>query len=158
MIRRPPRSTRTDTLFTYTTLFRSAYGEFIFTGERGTTHAHFAAVSSPIWAFLDSVLAESASGTKARKERGTILQASCACLADPIEGQSLRHYIVCPQCTSSRLAWWGGERVGFAEVPHASFSHFMSSPESERRRLAIAQLEVQLTVQRDGHAFGVPAR
>src|SRR3546814_1526393 len=26
MIRRPPRSTRTDTLFTYTTLFRSAIG------------------------------------------------------------------------------------------------------------------------------------
>src|SRR3546814_1227699 len=28
MIRRPPRSTRTDTLFPYTTLFRSAGGEF----------------------------------------------------------------------------------------------------------------------------------
>src|SRR3546814_4811249 len=27
MIRRPPRSTRTDTLFPYTTLFRSAIGE-----------------------------------------------------------------------------------------------------------------------------------
>src|SRR3546814_20695514 len=27
MIRRPPRSTRTDTLFPYTTLFRSAAGE-----------------------------------------------------------------------------------------------------------------------------------
>src|SRR3546814_1404141 len=27
MIRRPPRSTRTDTLFPYTTLFRSALGE-----------------------------------------------------------------------------------------------------------------------------------
>src|SRR3546814_4486876 len=27
MIRRPPRSTRTDTLFPYTTLFRSAYGD-----------------------------------------------------------------------------------------------------------------------------------
>src|SRR3546814_11829409 len=26
MIRRPPRSTRTDTLFPYTTLFRSQYG------------------------------------------------------------------------------------------------------------------------------------
>src|SRR3546814_15116191 len=26
MIRRPPRSTRTDTLFPYTTLFRSSYG------------------------------------------------------------------------------------------------------------------------------------
>src|SRR3546814_5751260 len=30
MIRRPPRSTRTDTLFPYTTLFRSGFGE----GER----------------------------------------------------------------------------------------------------------------------------
>src|SRR3546814_5363875 len=28
MIRRPPRSTRTDTLFPYTTLFRSVAGEF----------------------------------------------------------------------------------------------------------------------------------
>src|SRR3546814_1912742 len=27
MIRRPPRSTRTDTLFPYTTLFRSSYGD-----------------------------------------------------------------------------------------------------------------------------------
>src|SRR3546814_6332577 len=27
MIRRPPRSTRTDTLFPYTTLFRSAFGK-----------------------------------------------------------------------------------------------------------------------------------
>src|SRR3546814_4609828 len=30
MIRRPPRSTRTDTLFPYTTLFRSVYGQEFF--------------------------------------------------------------------------------------------------------------------------------
>src|SRR3546814_1616516 len=29
MIRRPPRSTRTDTLFPYTTLFRSLQGDFL---------------------------------------------------------------------------------------------------------------------------------
>src|SRR3546814_6343512 len=34
MIRRPPRSTRTDTLFPYTTLFRSACGERA--GARGS--------------------------------------------------------------------------------------------------------------------------
>src|SRR3546814_7611690 len=33
MIRRPPRSTRTDTLFPYTTLFRSQYGR-----EKGFDH------------------------------------------------------------------------------------------------------------------------
>src|SRR3546814_2778560 len=33
MIRRPPRSTRTDTLFPYTTLFRSGPGNVALTGE-----------------------------------------------------------------------------------------------------------------------------
>src|SRR3546814_20474333 len=32
MIRRPPRSTRTDTLFPYTTLFRSANSALVFLG------------------------------------------------------------------------------------------------------------------------------
>src|SRR3546814_12855957 len=36
MIRRPPRSTRTDTLFPYTTLFRSLHQ----TGEREAAHPH----------------------------------------------------------------------------------------------------------------------
>src|SRR3546814_20925689 len=34
MIRRPPRSTRTDTLFPYTTLFRSAWEEALAPGEQ----------------------------------------------------------------------------------------------------------------------------
>src|SRR3546814_8334875 len=37
MIRRPPRSTRTDTLFPYTTLFRSQYsGRIFYSGFPGT--------------------------------------------------------------------------------------------------------------------------
>src|SRR3546814_2836717 len=35
MIRRPPRSTRTDTLFPYTTLFRSPCGEGIYPSPQG---------------------------------------------------------------------------------------------------------------------------
>src|SRR3546814_20023449 len=35
MIRRPPRSTRTDTLFPYTTLFRSAFGAKAMIDGRG---------------------------------------------------------------------------------------------------------------------------
>src|SRR3546814_6627095 len=35
MIRRPPRSTRTDTLFPYTTLFRSIVGDVIIGKEGG---------------------------------------------------------------------------------------------------------------------------
>src|SRR3546814_2523550 len=33
MLRRPPRSTRTDTLFPYTTLFRSTFYLFVFDGS-----------------------------------------------------------------------------------------------------------------------------
>src|SRR3546814_13470389 len=38
MIRRPPRSTRTDTLFPYTTLFRSRRGERGLTAPRASAH------------------------------------------------------------------------------------------------------------------------
>src|SRR3546814_12699433 len=46
MIRRPPRSTRTDTLFPYTTLFRSIEGEanakmWQYTGDSGNTADFF---------------------------------------------------------------------------------------------------------------------
>src|SRR3546814_9222543 len=41
MIRRPPISTRTDTLFPYTTLFRSSLARQVFGAERGQgTGAH----------------------------------------------------------------------------------------------------------------------
>src|SRR3546814_10541273 len=41
MIRRPPRSTRTDTLFPYTTLFRSPHGDGCTPPhERGRAHQH----------------------------------------------------------------------------------------------------------------------
>src|SRR3546814_17409764 len=44
MIRHPPRSTRTDTLFPYTTLFRSAEGDFVFTRPE-TSQALFEATA-----------------------------------------------------------------------------------------------------------------
>src|SRR3546814_14208729 len=48
MIRRPPRSTRTDTLFPYTTLFRSLAAEF-------DRHVLFVAIAVPETHFLDCI-------------------------------------------------------------------------------------------------------
>src|SRR3546814_8197298 len=62
MIRRPPRSTRTDTLFPYTTLFRSTDGlaldkACLATNARGQieTDHDFATTVSGIWAIGDVV-------------------------------------------------------------------------------------------------------
>src|SRR3546814_3927580 len=41
MLRRPPRSTRTDTLFPYTTLFRSFTGDSLFMPDGGTARCDF---------------------------------------------------------------------------------------------------------------------
>src|SRR3546814_7513730 len=46
MIRRPPRSTRTDTLFPYTTLFRSRYCN-IPAGERNDQQPSFLCIACP---------------------------------------------------------------------------------------------------------------
>src|SRR3546814_14572426 len=57
MIRRPPRSTRTDTLFPYTTLFRShapASTVRISGGERGNQTAHAPILGPPRPAICDA--------------------------------------------------------------------------------------------------------
>src|SRR3546814_4994784 len=63
MIRRPPRSTRTDTLLPYTTLFRSAQGTWRWQGG-GALHRDSA------WAWLLFRGAGSAVGCTARRTHG----------------------------------------------------------------------------------------
>src|SRR3546814_13168032 len=57
MIRRPPRSTRTDTLFPYTTLFRSSQ----FIGESGG-RAHDCGASRPLSGSAKTATAGAAAG------------------------------------------------------------------------------------------------
>src|SRR3546814_6049815 len=75
MIRRPPRSTRTDTLFPYTTLFRSGRGR---SGRRGHLGQHRAAANPEAQRFAgrrrgdqDHGLAEVARQATRRSEEHT---------------------------------------------------------------------------------------
>src|SRR3546814_15540642 len=52
MIRRPPRSTRTDTLFPYTTLFRSAFSRF---AARSMRARYFASKCERTMSYCDCV-------------------------------------------------------------------------------------------------------
>src|SRR3546814_18175696 len=62
MIRRPPRSTRTDTLFPYTTLFRSAPAAGLEARHRapGVRGEHAVAVAAAARARMDGVAARAA--------------------------------------------------------------------------------------------------
>src|SRR3546814_10472760 len=57
MIRRPPRSTRTDTLFPYTTLFRSHLFRIPQTGLRFfTVYGPWGRPDMAVWKFTEAVL------------------------------------------------------------------------------------------------------
>src|SRR3546814_9153714 len=92
MIRRPPRSTRTDTLFPYTTLFRSVAGY----GRSGTTLLDIALGEHP------AIMGAGEVTTLARHvwDRGEY----CAC------GARVRD---CPQWTAIVTRWTQGEPDGF---------------------------------------------
>src|SRR3546814_2081401 len=68
MIRRPPRSTRTDTLFPYTTLFRSrpagaAFPRRVSRGiEAGALSCHAAAMTNPSGSFSFDIVVFGATG------------------------------------------------------------------------------------------------
>src|SRR3546814_15551991 len=58
MIRRPPRSTRTDTLFPYTTLFRSHLRYFVYATLLAAGFAMVAfKLASSLWVFLPAFAA-----------------------------------------------------------------------------------------------------
>src|SRR3546814_21028420 len=101
MIRRPPRSTRTDTLFPYTTLFRSSAGRGrvrrgggrIRRCQRGTCPGCCPAVSSRCAAF-HSIAARTRFSTEGRSEErrlGTECVSTCRSRCLPYHSKKIRH-------------------------------------------------------------------
>src|SRR3546814_12127117 len=74
MIRRPPRSTRTDTLFPYTTLFRSRLKE----GSTGITRGGFITQASIAHLEARSRAATMPAAASARAKRGSRAEADAA--------------------------------------------------------------------------------
>jgi hypothetical protein len=119
-----------------------SYGEFLFTGEKGNVFAYFNAIGHPVWEFVKSAF-PSGGDDRGRKALGARIQAGCAYIADPVNGQQLVDQHVCPMCQSRNWEWWGGERVGWIEVADVTYKNFLSQPETERRRV-ILELDKEL--------------
>src|SRR3546814_5479308 len=76
MIRRPPRSTRTDTLFPYTTLFRSPYhSSSSSSGSHETIHTRRRGVSGPSLSSTNRDVDRTSHGNIVRNDEH---RASCA--------------------------------------------------------------------------------
>src|SRR3546814_11102758 len=97
MIRRPPRSTRTDTLFPYTTLFRSLASPLHAAGISGTGGA--------IWSYTAFDYNPSLTGPRSRKSLHP---------ARPLDAEKRQHEIELPQLRA-------GERQ--ARTPHPRVRH-----------------------------------
>src|SRR3546814_7158152 len=78
MIRRPPRSTRTDTLFPYTTLFRSdlRFANRVIGDRRRTARREAGVVEAIDVALADAVDGEGVAAVVAAKARDAILTAA----------------------------------------------------------------------------------
>lgn len=109
-----------------------AYGRFLFTGHRGTVHAHFETIEHPVWALLEAAVP----ALNDRTRQGRLIQDACAHFADTVEGQRLLNQHVCPKCYSHSLASWDGRKVGETEVPIACFDRLLSLPSTEQLQRA----------------------
>ena len=135
--------------FSYPNLGDFSYGDFIFSGERGTVVAYAAAVGNPAWNVLRSLLPEPSANRNAQSVHADQLQGAFAHFADPINGQRLCNLIVCPHCQARNDGSLSGERVGFLEIPVTSHSQFMALPHTEQHALALAFMRAQLSAQAD---------
>src|SRR3546814_14888737 len=92
MIRRHPRSTRTDTLIPYTTLFRSERHEVHEWSERNAQHGGDVAVFSSALGLVPGHPGQKAADRHADQRAETVLQADCARreqMAEPIHRDEL---------------------------------------------------------------------
>src|SRR3546814_14515496 len=90
MIRRPPRSTRTDTLFPYTTLFRSTGAGIAATGHGGRqrTARHASPLRGRPGAERAAAVAGDGRDAARCVEPAVLARATCRCRAATIAGRT----------------------------------------------------------------------
>src|SRR3546814_1344180 len=99
MIRRPPRSTRTDTLFPYTTLFRSRVDDGVYDGGE-------------VSIFYDPMIAKLITWGKTRDDAADLQVAAL----DRFELEGLGHNIDFLSAIMQHPRFRSGEQIGRAHV------------------------------------------
>jgi Zn finger protein HypA/HybF involved in hydrogenase expression len=99
-------------LFGHPSLGDFAYGAFVLCTTDGK---HYATVD----AFNDFAVRVHA---LVKSADTSSLWSALAALADPVAGQQFTTSAHCPNCASNNLEYWGGQKLGIASVPEASFT------------------------------------
>ena len=127
-----------------------SYGEFIVKGEAGNAVAYLCAFTKPGWNVVQDIHASLTrsrfSRLRGASSRGCLQWVIGRCL-DSLDGEqlSLNKRVVCPLCHSEHVSYGDAVRVGFVDLPVASFSRFLSLSPGERtsrvRQLCLAWLK-----------------
>src|SRR3546814_12193246 len=123
MIRRPPRSTRTDTLFPYTTLFRSLVEENT-KARIAEMHGIFGAVEQGKQSVFDAIKAI-ASISIVKSDGGLSFKILAEACRNPLVAQRLTALVDCTSGGASRLA--GLPRTDATARDLEDYSHHMKA-------------------------------
>jgi hypothetical protein len=122
--------------FELPSLGESTYGELLVHGERGIAHRYVCLFDHPVWDAIETFF-------RAREPIGSQSWFDVlASLADPVDGEHLQYYVVCPHCQADashfRTPKVASKTPRIGEVEDAAFDAFLALSEHERRQRVVA--------------------
>jgi hypothetical protein len=121
-----------NAVFAHASLGDFAYGEAVFATDDGQQF---------VVANANSNFAKQVSSL-VPPEPATCFWSILAALADPVNGKQLTYAIVCPNCRSTSVAYWGGQKVGAVAEAEATFEQFSALGELPLSRRIAEILEL----------------
>jgi len=110
-----------------------SYGQFIFHGEKGSVFGYLSAFEEPAWEDIMGRL-EGAGLFTASRSRADIdhFQRVIAASADPINGQTLFLYPICPGCRSRSVEYGDSNPLDIREIPGVTFRGYHALSDQNR--------------------------
>ena len=110
-----------------------SFGQFIFHGVNGSAFGFLSALEEPVWNDIEARLRGAGLFTTPDSRRQIEhLQRVVAASADPIGGQTLLLYPICPGCRSRSIDYGDSDPLEIREVPGVTFRQYQLLSEDRK--------------------------